>query len=220
MFTLKLKKVGSFIISAVFFSMLVFFYQNDAKAQCQTGYTPRAIYMNVNGCTYLVNMCVKCGNGPVPGEVILMDFSKIETTPPCEQTWNAQQILNYINNHIRTFDFINTYLCLNVVAPPCQQGQGPIYTFRHWLCYYIEKISYFGEDRIVYRPCDYDNYCEESFKYCFDPIPPHGRVTATRVSGPTLVGSITCGLGAEGVYEPTEYNVPTPCYIYHTPCNP
>jgi len=191
----------------------------EAKAQCQTGYTPRTLNIEVNGCTYQVNVCVKCVTGPTPGEIKIRDITQIVTEPACEQEWSFQEVLNYINNHISTFDFMNTYLCLSITAPPCP-GQSNVYTFYHWVCYNIELISYFGEDHIVYRPCDYDNYCVESFTYCFQSIPPPGYFSKTRVSGPTMVGSVNCTLEAWEVDIPDEYNTTTECYIYHTLCNP
>ncbi len=195
--------------------LFAYFSNTEAIAQCQPGYTLRTDTISVNGCNYAINMCVKCAVGPAPGDVILMEFIKLGAG--CLQTWNAQQVLTYINNHIKTSNYLLMHLCLAPIPYPCP-AQGPEYTFRYWLCFNIEKISYFGEDHIVYRPCDYDNWCEEKYTYCYNPQTQ--KIEGTRTSGPTMVGSINCGLEAHMVPEPTEYDEPTECFIYHSPCNP
>jgi hypothetical protein len=199
--------------------LTLFSWGIDANAQCMTGFTPMSITIEVNGCDYQVNLCVKCylGSGPSAGEIMIRDITQILSFPPCVQEWQFQYVLNYINNHISTYDFIQSNLCFSVNAPPCPE-QSEVYTFYRPLCLNIERISHLGIDHIVYTPCD-DNTCIESFTYCFQAFPPPATIIKTRTDGPTMTGPVNCFMEAT-IDIPDEYNQPTECYIYHSPCNP
>jgi hypothetical protein len=196
--------------------LLIFSLSFEANAQCQTGFTPRTVNMNVNGCMYQVDICVKCPFTSGPTEVYIRSITQIPQHPPCTQSWTFQQVHDYINSQLQTSSFLDLYMCQTPYnPPPCPDQSDPI-IFRHWVCWNIELISYFGEDHIVYRPCDYDNWCEEIFTVCKS----GNNYQWTRISGPTLIGTVSCTLEGSSVPIPTQYNTPTSCYIYHTPCNP
>ncbi len=215
---MNLNKIARYITASVMIVFLFVIGTFEMKASaCKTGFTPRTVNMTINGCLYEVNICVKCATGPAPAEIYLRDFSHIVLTPECEQTWTIQQVLDYISQQISTYNWINTYLCDFMTAPPCP-NLSEKYKFYHWVCWNIEKIYYSDQTHIIYRACDYDNYCEEEFRYCYDPI--LRTNVKTRVSGPTLVGSINCTLEGHEVEVPEYYNYPSDCFIYHTPCNP
>lgn len=196
----------------------LFTWDIEIKAQCNTGFTPVEVFMFVNGCEYQIDLCVKCSTGPVPyeAEIMIWGIKQKITEPNCIQSWSFQDVLTYINNHISTFDFIRSYLCINVTAPPCP-GQSEVYTFHRPLCMNIELISYFGDDYISYRPCG-ENFCIESYTYCFDVST--GNFIPTRIGDPTLTGPVNCFTEANEIEVPEEYNQPTECFIYHSPCNP
>jgi hypothetical protein len=215
---MNLNRIVRYIIAS---QMIIFFFivgTSELKASaCPNGFTPRTVQMNINGCTYEVNICVKCQTGIAPAEIQIRDFSHIVLSPECEQTWTIYQVLDYIANQLSTYSFIYAYLCTPLTAPPCP-AQSDIHIFRHWVCWNIEVVYYFGKYHIKHTPCDYDNYCEERYKYCYDPIA--NQNVKTRVYGPALVGSINCTLEASEVEIPDQIDQPTDCYIYHTPCNP
>ena len=170
----------------------------------------------VDNCPFIVDLCVKCSIGPDPSELYVFDFYK-EPGSPCSTTLTAEQILLQIESQVMTYDFINTYLCFQIDAPPCPKQSQKI-TFHHWLCWHMEGIEYFGDFYVYYSPCDYENECKESFTFCYDAE--HNKIVRTRTSGPTLIGNINCAKEGYEVQKPTKPGEISECYIYHTPCNP
>ncbi len=188
-------------------------FHTEIKAQCLNGFTSYNTTIDVNGCQYDVGICVKCPTGPVPGSLYVRDFKQIPETPACTQTWSAQEVLNYIQAQVKNFTYIQN-ACDQMNAPPCTTSV-PI-TYYEWICWEKELIEYFGEETIVYRPCNYDVWCQETWTYCYDGFGDH----TVRTDGPTLFGEITCVEGAEQINDPTELNQPTTCFHIHTECNP
>lgn len=194
-------------------------YQNKAFSQCDVGFTPRTVTIFVNGCVYEVYLCVKCASistGPLPTEVKIMGYDKLDL-PYCIQTWDDEQVKSYIFNTCKTFSFIITNLCTNPLPegiPNCPQ-KSEVIRFWTFPCWFMEKVNYLGEDKIQYRSCDYDTYCYQEISYCYD----NGQIVQT-IEVQQMVGTVSCTLEAFEVDVPTEYDTPTECYIYHTQCNP
>ncbi|HRP03219.1 MAG TPA: hypothetical protein PLE30_11285 [Candidatus Kapabacteria bacterium] len=171
------------------------------------------VIINVNGCDYLVSVCVNCTIGVAPTSLSVKNFMKLDVN--CTQSLSPQKVLQSIKNQISTYDYIYSNLCLEngYVPPPCPNLPLPDKFFYqyHYLCFKKTYVLYFGEWHEKYEACDYDNYCLEEVIYCFTTVPfPHIKKV---VNDFILVGSPNCTL------ESWEAEVDE-CYIIHTPCNP
>lgn len=194
-----------------------FVFQGQAIAQCPDGYTPRTVYMTINGCPYQVDLCVSCSVGPVPSSVSVIGLLQIPQTPPCVQTWTFQQVLQEVESQVSTWDYMYTYLCDPMTAPPCPNQAYN--SMNHWVCWKIQCIEYLGEITLYYVACDYDNYCEETYSWCWQADEHGGHYVRTSYEH-HMVGSINCTLEGWQIHVPTVPGTESECYIYHTPCNP
>ncbi|GDX64565.1 hypothetical protein LBMAG35_14030 [Chlorobiota bacterium] len=205
-----------------FLVIVLFFFlmgsNENLVAQCPTGYTPVRITMTINGCPYNVDLCVKCSVlGQLPNSVAVTGFMQIQTTPPCVQTLNVQQVLQYIETYVSTYDFYYSWLCQNnSSAPPCPQQSNEIEIY-HWNCWKAELIEYAGQQSIYYSPCNYDTYCYEKISWCFDAN--QNKYVRTVVSGPTQIGGKPdCNLEAWEITLPTIVGQSSQCFILHSSC--
>ncbi|MBP7215544.1 MAG: hypothetical protein KBA52_07910 [Candidatus Kapabacteria bacterium] len=196
-------------IFAILLASIMLLVYNDATA-CPTGYTSITKTITVGDCDYNVDLCVKCPTGPVPGFITFTGFRL--SNPNCENSLDINQVFEGIKAQISNHIFIWN-LCAELQAPPCNEGWSSPITFYWFFCWNKEKVSYFEEDYIVYNACDYDNYCEETYVYCWN----GNDYTSTRISGPTMHGVPYC---PDQFYpDPKEYNQPTPCFQIDTNCN-
>lgn len=176
---------------------------------CPEGYTSVTREMTIGDCECSVDLCVYCGFS-FPGIITISSFRL--KNPECNNSLNINQILEGIKAQVSNWTFILD-VCEQLQAPPCNEGWSSPITFRWSFCWYKEKISYFDQDFIVYRACDYDNYCEETVVYCFDGL----NYIPSYINEPEVHGIINC---PDQFYpDPTEYNQPTPCFQIDTDCN-
>ncbi len=210
-----------FLISITIILLGLTFSAIKLNAQCDVGFTPMNITMMVGDnppCPYDVELCVKCPTGPAPGEVYVKGFMPKNTTPPCNNGLTIQEVTDYINSQVSTFDFIQTYLCTELDnAPPCPQ-QSMAFTFHHWLCWQIEIIEYFGEERTHYHPCNYEDECEATYTYCWDSKNQEydRTIVSLNQTGPSCTKE-----ALDLTYIPQQLgDPPSDCYISHTTCNP
>jgi len=196
-------------------TMLFALTSNETKAQCPSGYTYNEITMNVNGCDYIVQVCVLCGSGPTPTLLRLVGIMQI-TDPPCTQQWSFQMVANDIRNRISVPNFIQNNFCTQGWSvQPCSLGTKRI-QYIEPICWNITKINHFGEDVLAYWPCDHNTYCLQDYDICFNELTQIYDIT---IHFWGIIGEVDCILDHTQVNEPTKYNEPTECFIYPTPCN-
>jgi hypothetical protein len=196
------------MISNLIIVILIALFGFNNAISCPTGYTSIAKVITVGDCDYIVDICVKCPTGPVPGFITLTGFTLVD--PNCNNSLNINQVFEGIKAAIMNFTFIQD-LCAQLQAPPCNEAQ-PI-TFIWYNCWKKERINYFGVDHIYYSACDYDTYCEITKIYCWN-----GQdFTITIVSGPTQNGEPDCPYSYPP--DPENYNEPTNCFRIHTECD-
>jgi len=198
------------------FFLIFFAMEGEAIAQCKTGYTPMQINMNVNGCPYVVDLCIKCSVlGQLPGSVYVRGFMQIPMIPPCVQTLTAQQVLQYIETYVTSPEYYYTWLCQNQYGtPPCPDQSQPI-EMSHWSCWKVEMIEYFGQQSLYYHICG-DAYCYEKFSWCYDSN--LKKYNKTVIEGPTQIGTPSCTLEALQIILPTQVGQESPCFIMHNAC--
>lgn len=175
------------------------------------------INMNINGCPYIVDLCIKCSPlGQLPGSVSVRGFMQIPLQPPCVQTFTAQQVLQYIELHVTSPDYYYTWICPDQYgAPPCPNQSQPI-EILHWSCWQVEMIEYFGEQSLYFRVCNYDAYCCEKISWCYDAN--FNKYNRTVLEGPTQVGAPSCSLEAWANTVPTQVGQVSNCFIMHNAC--
>lgn len=187
---------------------------NDLFGQsCPPGSSPRTINMNVNGCNYEIDICLTCPGGPVPGIVEIIDFKRLES---CNQTWHPGEVMSYITTMLQNPNYINTVLCATATFPPCSENNPVRLIFKENICWNVTKISYFGENYLIHRPCEDSPYCESSYVYCYDVQA--GQVIKTALPHSILSGPINCTKTGDQIQLPVDYDVPSECYMYQTPC--
>lgn len=199
---------------------IIFFYNaRDTKAQCPPGWTAVTVTMTINNCPYKLDLCAYCSMLGNIHETQIRSITQIITSPPCIQTWDFQQVLNYVNSQIQTMTFFSLYLCPNFNYPPCVPPSGvTARTYNEPICWHVKKVIYFGEEHHVYAMCDGSAYCKTVKEYC---VEPNGTVRETVVSGPTLEnGPIGCTQKGSEITVPSSFDVWSDCYIFHTACNP
>jgi hypothetical protein len=223
----KIQNVKLRLTRILLFSTLIFLTgllsNIPMRAQCPDGYQQRTITMTVNGCVYEADLCVYCTIGPRPSSAMISAIRKLDIN--CEQSLTFSQVVQQIESQVFTYDYLYM-LCGPHIADPCPNHEPPydpneIWTINHWVCWNMERISYNGDLAILYRPCDYDNYCIETGVWCLDysttpPTPVWTRIEPV----PYMVGTVTCTLEGWEVLVPDELDQPSACFIYHTPCNP
>lgn len=199
-----------------FTAVIIFFtYQSESKAQCPTGWTNVKVPLTINGCQYELDLCVYCSPIGNINQTQILSITKLPSIPNCIQTWTFQQVVNYVNSQIGTSSFYYSYLCPNMGIPPCAEG---VLTqeFYDPICWHVKKIMYFGQEHIVYAPCENSAYCYKKMESCYF----NGQLRTTTVSGPTLKGTIDCTLEGAYITVPDNYDEWSDCYVYHTDCNP
>lgn len=189
------------------------------KAECNT----QIIQVTINRCVYNVELEICCSNGPAPAYSSVKSFWKDDES--CEQSLDFNQVLTAILNEITRYDVINTYYsayCQELVVPPCPDQSEALTQFSY-LCWYAEKISDEGTNRVIYHACSYDDYCFEEYFFCWNPLPPPLGTYEKHTISYYIVGSRSnCTLEVWEVPNPYDVEFPvggqTPCFIYHTPC--
>jgi len=201
-----------------FTAVIIFFsYQSESKAQCPTGWTNVKVPLTINGCQYELDLCVYCSPLGNINQTQILSITKLPSIHNCIQTWTFQQVVNYVNSQIGTSSFYNSYLCPNMTIPPCNDPNRITRKYYDWTCWRVKKIMYFGQEHIVYAPCENSAYCYKEVDICIF----NGIVRETVVSGPTLMnGPINCTLEGSDIPVPSNYDEWSDCYIYHTDCNP
>jgi len=207
--------VIKYILIIVSIMMLFALTSNEAKAQCPSGYTYYELPMNINGCDYIIQVCVQCGTGPVPAKISLIGIIfKLE--PACVQQWSFDQVTAFVRNTINAPHFVyNTFCQQYWQIPNCITLPPKEVHYTEPICWNITKVSYFGQDALSYSPCD-DSYCKSVYEICFNPITQQYEQTFISLE---IMGDVTCTLGIEEIDIPIEYNEPTECFVYPTLCD-
>jgi hypothetical protein len=186
-----------------------------ASAQCPTGWTlVTPPVMIINGCPYQIEVCVYCSLVGNVAETQIRSITALSSG--CTQTWNFQQVYNYVNAQIQTASFYNAYLCTGGI-PPCDPPTTTVRrTYNEPICWYVTKVMYFGNEHHVYRPCDDSPKCIRTVDICVN----GSTVVETLVSGPTLTSGTLCFDQASEITIPDNFDEPSGCYELHTACNP
>lgn len=207
-----------------FTAVIIFFsYQSESKAQCPTGYNIDNRYLIVNGCGYHVKICYKCSILGNIFEISVVSFTLIQPDL-CTQTWTPQQVLDYINNQIRTTNFFMSVLCLRDMitwAPPCDQDPESYLTirFHEWICLHGKRTMYGDQLHYVYERCpESDAHCYYERKYCRNN---NNELVLDQTYGPELRGGpIDCQTDFSEIVIPAEFDVWSDCFKYKTQCSP
>jgi hypothetical protein len=143
----------------------LFFYIGIASAlaipSCPEGSTPLTnVQLNIGGCTYIVELCFKCGDAMNAGWVSIWSYTKkIQTCDP-GPGWTEEQILNEIKNQVSGEPFIRAQCGGNI--PPCPDGiQFMVLTPDCWRKYYLPGWG------IVNEPCLNFDFITCSFRICW-----------------------------------------------------
>ncbi|OGU59006.1 MAG: hypothetical protein A2X64_03865 [Ignavibacteria bacterium GWF2_33_9] len=200
----KLNKIMALIV--IIFTTFVI-VQSETKAACPDGFTSITKVVTVGNCDYDVFLCVRCPYGPVPGEIHFTGYTL--SNPNCINSLNMNQVFDGIKAAISVYPFIQD-LCEQLQAPPCNEAQEM--TFWWYNCWNKELVDYFGEDHIVYNACEYNTYCKQVIKYCWN-----GNSFNETIVSTNQIGTPTCPV--EVPPDPTQYNQPTTCFRIDTPCD-
>lgn len=199
----------------------------DTQAQCAIGFTPKSINMNIGGCMYKVDFCVKCNTLLGQGsEISILSITLIPSHPVCTPTIPYYQVVDYANSQMQNPSFFHNVVCpLVPPSPPCDGPEDPrVVTYTSFLCWEAEVISYFGENTLYFRSCSED-VCSETYEICVDG---NGQYVRTLIAGRLPVVP-TCTEEYDSAPPPL---IPFPnididplgtksaCYIYHSNCNP
>ncbi len=198
------------------FGMMVSWVGEAEAHTCPTGFTPMHINMDVGGCPYAVELCVKCSvTGYTASSVAVVGFTPIVTDPACDPEMTFKEVCQYIETYVTNPDFYYTYVCtLTNVPPPCPSQSVEIELY-HYNCWQIELIEYFGEETLHYYTCD-DAYCLETITWCYDAN--NNEYVRTQVSK-TQVGEPDCELEAHEITIPTIVGNTSGCFINPTVCD-
>ena len=220
-----MKKYSNILVAlGVTLFLLTVGIKSEASA-CDPGYTSKTISMNVGGCIYEFEICYKCSPLGMGATKVYLGTMPRLVNPGCSPTVPVSAVIPHILSQIQTPSFIFSELCLNSNVPPCN-GPPPPYIVTFYLpqCWQAEVIWYFGEKTIYFSSCS-DDICETTYSICVD-----GSGNYIKTIIPPTIGTNTPNCTVEGwdiltFPDPknlTNYpvNEPTPCYIYHSPCNP
>ena len=201
--------------------LLIVGMKSEVGAQCPAGFTPKTINMNVGGCIYAVDICVKCSPLGLGASEVYINGG-ITLIPPCTSTLPFSAVVDYLNSQIKNPSYMFDVLCpFKPQAPPCDGPNQPIIVkYRSYLCWKAEVISYFGQNTLYFSTCS-DDFCEEIYSVCVDGSGAYQRTfMGTNPSSPVTPSCLLEGYQIE-FPEPTIDSVgtTTPCYIYHTRCN-
>lgn len=199
----------------------------ETKAQCALGFTPQSVNMNIGGCLYKVDFCVKCNTYTGQGsEVSILSITLIPQVPVCTPSIPYSQIVDYAYSQMQAPSFFHTVACpLVPPSPPCDGPEDPrVVTYTSNLCWEAEVISYYGDNTLYFTPCS-DDVCIETYEIC---VNSNGEYVKTLIAG-RVPTTPSCTF---------EYDAPPPaivpdfpditdpvgtkseCYIYHSNCNP
>ncbi len=132
-------------------------------ASCPTGFTSKVVTVPYLGCTYTFEICYKC-DVTAPGPVIMFDETYQRISQNCTSNdWD--EAIPALREYISSGQFVFNELCFWGDPGPCdvQFPLEPDYvymTYKYYFCF----EEYDGPDKV--RPCDLDNYCEVTWKYC------------------------------------------------------
>jgi hypothetical protein len=73
--------------------------KSEAEAQCPAGFTPKTINMNVGGCIYAVEICVKCSPLGLGASEVYINGG-ITLIPPCTPTLPFSAVVDDVINKI------------------------------------------------------------------------------------------------------------------------
>lgn len=200
------------ILSLIITFTILILSNNESIAQCPSGFTLKTVTLTIGPCDYDIQLCYKCGITN-PGEVTIVDIKlKDNSCTPLP----LEQVFDGIYASISNYQFIYTELCPSYNAPDCDD-QSDVYIINHWNCWEAELVEYFGDTTYVYRPCNYDSYCKEYAKFCWDPISETYIKTYHDI---VQIGEPNCD--DTEIWEvtlPTQLNQVSDCFIYrNTPC--
>ncbi|MCK5740860.1 MAG: hypothetical protein KAH48_01470 [Chlorobi bacterium] len=204
------------LVMMVFVLGMMLGWVGEAEAQCPTGFTPMTVNIDVGGCPYEVQLCVKCSlTGYTASSVMIMGIMPIPMTPACVNNMPYDDVVQYVELFVTNPDYYYTYVCTTNDPPPCPAQSGEIELY-HWNCWKIELIEYFGDETLHFTPCG-DTYCYEKITWCYDAN--FNKYNRTVVDGPTQVGEPECTLEAHEIEVPTVVGEFSECFIYPTACD-
>ncbi len=180
-----------------------------SKASCPTGYSTKVVTGMYQGCTYKFEVCYKC-DPTAPGPVILFDET-FERIFSCPNPPDWDDVINHFREYVSSAQFVFNELCLwNDPDERCDGDPANWTTITMQFRYCFEE--YDGPDKV--RPCNFNDYCEVTYKYCLNPgnsQSPIARIlgSATPVGTiPTLEDCPVFGNHDDG------------CFMVNTICNP
>jgi len=205
-----MKKILFIIVTVI---AIQFFATKAYSCPDGPGWFQTIISMQINGCWYDIELCVKC---PIaPGEIEefqIFGITKVATDPPCIQSWTIAEVQNYAINYVK--ENFNTYsLCIGI--PPCGTEQ---YTWSYIVYHKCWQKETLQNGDIHYFVCMTANCsCNELWKFCYDVQ--NDRVIPTLDSGPDSncpEPNWICP-DAEPVDPPS--GITTGCFYIGTPCD-
>lgn len=218
-------KSNSIIVSFVVVVLFFLGSHESSKSQCPPGYTQQHVLVEVgDGCIFSAEVCFKCS--PLGGgatEVILITNPVLES-PGCIPSVAYEDVLDEFLAVIQSPNYIYNNLCPTTNIPPCDNnGSSETLTVTLPQCWQAEVIMYYGEKHITYKTCS-DDVCKVTWEVCKNQF----GVYEKTIVGTPIGGIPECTLEAWEItnfpdaWDLSNYplNVPTDCFISHTPCNP
>lgn len=130
---------------------------NEAKAQCDAGFTPTTYQVTIGSCLYNVTICLQC-NVAYPSRIgTYIYYSKVNSN--CVQLLNDWEVNSKIYNDLYSAIRLNS-LC--GLPGPC--GVSP----RTWRVQ--EPRCFYKDIDGGVQNCDVETYCEYEISICWDPI--------------------------------------------------
>ncbi len=209
-----LKTTKIFLIMSIF--MLITSVSSELKSQnCPSGFNSLFVNMNINGCDYEIEVCYACGTTAPYSALRVMGFVKL--VPTCSQSWNTDQVVDYIWDNLITKDFIDQILdsCTQEI-PPCDVPfSGDYYIERiEDICWYKTNIG----GLIYYYPCYWEQvYCQTDWKIC---RLPNGEYRIDLYYGPTVSGNVETACPSSIEPPDPALNQQTSCFNLKTLCSP
>ena len=207
-------KIIYMIISVLILSIAI---SSETYADCPVGYDEVIVTMQAYGCDWDVKFCVKCGVGPVPATVSIVEAIP---HPGCQVALPLEDVIEELGNEGMTWQFIQANLCSGLNIPPCGNGSETV-VYETWICWKAVKIEYFGDVTIKYEACDYDAKCTQTFEFCME----NGVIKRTLISA-VPSGTPSCFKQGWQVAIPDLEDPEVPigeesdCFIINTACTP
>lgn len=171
----------------------------------------------VDSCLYEVTICVYCG-AAYPGYVAVDSVRQISG---CTTSFTYNEVLQTVYKKVMASQWYN-YCQYN--APPCSGTERKEMEVEMYICWRarLEYASIAQENRYVFYPCNYDDYCEVEYSYCVDSLGVL-QYTISDINPNFDLQDLGCSLEAEDVSLPEFPMFPngseSDCFILHTPCN-